>query len=128
MPRVIELSKKMLLPTTNESTAMFLGNFIIQIFVNLSPKIDTDVLMSVITKIYKSRMPSIVQSLVLVFARLIHTNPTEILSFLTETSIENRISLKIVLDKWLLHQPLFRGTYSKCITLSAICELLTSRD
>jgi len=47
-------------------------------------------------------MPSIVQSLVLIFARLIQTNPIEIIQFLVETSIENRICLKIVLDKWFL--------------------------
>ncbi|PCJ27716.1 MAG: hypothetical protein COA94_03710 [Rickettsiales bacterium] len=84
--------------------------------------------MSVITKILKSRMPSIVQSLALVFARLIHTNPTEIFSFLSSTSIENRISLKIVLDKWLLHQPLFRGSYAKAVTLSALLNMFLSRD
>jgi hypothetical protein len=58
--------------------------------------------MNVVWKIYKSRMPSIVQSLVLIFARLIHSHPKEIIELLSETSIDNRISLKIVLDKWLL--------------------------
>jgi hypothetical protein len=47
-------------------------------------------------------MPSIVQSLVLIFARLIMIHPKEIIELLSETSIDNRISLKIVLDKWLL--------------------------
>ena len=73
-------------------------------------------------------MPSIVQSLVLIFARLIQTNPKEIVTFLTETSIDNRICLKIVLDKWLLQQPLFRGSYTKTVTLSSLCKLLLCRD
>jgi hypothetical protein len=47
-------------------------------------------------------MPSTLQSLVLIFARLINTNPSEIVELLSETSVDNRISLKIVLDKWLL--------------------------
>jgi hypothetical protein len=81
---------------------MCLGNYVIQIFHKIEPKIDTNLLMNVVWKIYKSRMPSIVQSLVLIFARLIHSNPKEIVEFLSETSIDNRISLKIVLDKWLL--------------------------
>lgn len=58
--------------------------------------------MCVVQKIYKCRMPSIVQSLILIVARLIQTNPKQIVTFLSETSIDNRISLKIVLDKWLL--------------------------
>lgn len=84
--------------------------------------------MSVVWKIYKSRMPSIVQSLILIFARLIHSNPREIVEFLSETSIDNRISLKIVLDKWLLQQPLFRGFYTKNTSLSALLKLLLLRD
>lgn len=73
-------------------------------------------------------MPSIVQSLVLVFARLIQTNSKEIVTFLSETSIDNRISLKIVLDKWLLQQPLFRGTYTRTVTLISLMSLLLLRD
>lgn len=74
----------------------------IQIFDKIEPKIDTALLMNVVWKIYKSRMPSIVQSLVLIFARLMNSHPKEIIELLSETSIDNRISLKIVLDKWLL--------------------------
>ena len=62
-------------------------------------------------------MPSTLQSLVLVFARLIQTNPKEIVELLSETSVDSRISLKVVLDKWLLQQPLFRGQYTRAVTL-----------
>lgn len=100
----------------------------IQIFDKIEPKIDTALLMNVVWKIYKSRMPSIVQSLVLIFARLIHSHPKEIVELLSETSIDNRISLKIVLDKWLLQQPLFRGFYTKNMTFSALLKLFVQRD
>ena len=100
--RIIEVAKKLLSPTLAEQAALMLGGLIIYIFHRIEPKIDTNLLMSVVWKIYKSRMPSIVQTLVLIFARLILSNPNEIVTFLTDTSIDNRISLKIVLDKWLL--------------------------
>ena len=64
----------------------------------------------------------------LIFARLIHSHPKEIVEFLSETSIDNRISLKIVLDKWLLQQPLFRGYYTKNTTFSALLKLFVQRD
>ncbi len=118
----------MLMPTTNENAALNIGNYVIQIFHKIDPKIDTTLLMSVVWKIYKSRMPSIVQSLVLIFARLIHSHPKEIIEFLSETSIDNRISLKIVLDKWLLQQPLFRGHYTRNTTLSALLKIFALRD
>lgn len=47
-------------------------------------------------------MPSIIQSLVLVYARLFMLAPSEIIELLTDTSIDDRISLKILFDKWLL--------------------------
>jgi hypothetical protein len=59
---------------------------------------------------------------------LIQTNPNEIVEFLSETSIENRICLKIVLDKWLLQQALFRGTYTRTVTLSSLVKLFKARD
>jgi len=107
---------------------MCLGNLIIQYFNKISPKIDTALLMNVVLKIYKSRMPSIVQSLVLIYARLIHSNPKETIEFLQTTSQESRISLKVVLDKWLLQQALFRGTYTKNVTYSALLKLFHMRD
>lgn len=84
--------------------------------------------MCVVHKIYKCRMPNIVQSLILIIARLIQTNPKPIVTFLSETSIDNRISLKIVLDKWLLQQPLFRGTYTQTVTMMSLVRLLLMRD
>lgn len=73
-------------------------------------------------------MPSTLQSLVLVFARLIMTNPVEIVDLLSETSVDNRICLKIVLDKWLLQQPLFRGKYTRTVTIMALQKLFVMRD
>lgn len=93
--KILEVAKKMLLPETPESTAVFLGNFIIQIFSKISPKIDTDILMGVVEKIRKCRIPTIVQSLVLVYARLFLTNPDKIIMFLSETSVNDKISLKV---------------------------------
>lgn len=51
--KILEVARKMLLPETNEATAVFLGNFIIQIFSKISPKVDTDILMGVVEKIRK---------------------------------------------------------------------------
>ena len=126
--QVIEVAKRLLSPQTNEQAALCLGNLVIQIFHKIQPNIDTSVLFCVVQKIYKTRMPSTLQSLVLVFARLIQTNPSEIVELLSETSVDNRISLKVVLDKWLLQQPLFRGPYTKTVTLTALLKLFMMRD
>ena len=58
--KIIDVAKKLLQPTLPEQAALMLGSFIIYVFHNIEPKIDTNLLMSVVWKIYKSRMPSIV--------------------------------------------------------------------
>lgn len=82
-------------------------------------------------KVFRSRTPSVIQSLVLIYARLINMrtdgrNPFEhgewmqklnnIIDFLSSFSIENRMGLKILTDKWLLQQSLFRGKFTKIST------------
>lgn len=68
-------------------------------------------------------MPSIVQSLVLIFSRLINLYPADILNFLTKFQVENKVGLKVLIDKWLLHQPLFRGNYFKKVSIKALTIL-----
>jgi hypothetical protein len=127
-PLIIDSCKYLLKPTLLENGLMHLGYLIIIIFNKLIPNIDTEILFEVIKKSYRARMPSVVQSLVLIFGKLILLHPKEILSFLTDTSFESRISLKILLDKWLLHQPLFRGKHTVSTTIYALAKLFELKD
>lgn len=63
---------------------------------------DINLLKAVVYKIFRSRMPSTVQPLVLVYARMIIEKPKESINFLTSWSIDNRMALKVLIDKWLL--------------------------
>ena len=65
-------------------------------------------------------MPSVVQSMVLVYSRLILLYPEDILEFLNTFTVENRVGLKVLIDKWLLHQPLFKGKYFKNLSIFVI--------
>jgi hypothetical protein len=47
---------------------------------------------------------------------MINQNTKESLNFLTSWSIDNRMALKVLIDKWLLQQPLFRGRVTKNAT------------
>jgi len=53
---------------------------------------------------------------VLIYSRLINTNEKEALGFLSSFSYNNKLALKILIDKWLLQQPLFRGKNTKVST------------
>ena len=128
VPKMLSLCGKLLEPTCIEISCINVGYLLLHAFEKLTTKISTELLMAVIQKIYKSRMPSVVQSLIVLFSQLLLKNPKDILGLLTETSIDNRISLKILLDRWLLHQPLFRGPFTKSVTYSALIQLFVMKD
>ena len=73
-------------------------------------------------------MPSIVQSLILVYSRFIVKYPIDTLNFLISIQVENRVGLKVLIDKWLLHQPLFRGKYFKNISIKALSVLYSMKN
>jgi len=63
---------------------------------------DLEILKLVCNKIMKSRLASVIQGLVLVFARMIIINAQDTVNFLTTFSVDNRMGLKVLIDKWLL--------------------------
>ena len=125
---ILSTVARLLFPTLNESAAPHLGYCLIQTFDKISPKVDQDLVLVCVTKLYKSKMPSIVQGLVLVCARFIHLNPNALVSFLLDMTVERRPGLKVLMDKWLIHQPLIRGKYTKNATVSALARLFTLKD
>lgn len=46
----------------------------------------------------------------------VEANGRNVVDFLSSFSIENRMGLKILIDKWLLQQSLFRGKFTKIAT------------
>ena len=114
--------------TLLESSMLYLGNVIAQFFFHLENKIIPSILENIVKRIYKAKMPSIVQSLILVYSRFISKFPVDTLDFLTKIQVENRVGLKVLIDKWLLHQPLFRGKYFKNISIRALANLYSMKN
>ena len=125
---IIKVIKRYFDPSLLESSMLFLGNTISQFFFHLEDKIIPDLLESIVKRIYKTKMPSIVQSLILVYSRFIVKFPIDTLNFLISIQVENRVGLKVLIDKWLLHQPLFRGKYFKNISIKALSVLYSMKN
>ena len=125
---IIKVIKRYFDPSLLESSMLFLGNTISQFFFHLEDKIIPDLLESIVKRIYKAKMPSIVQSLILVYSRFIVKFPIDTLNFLISIQVENRVGLKVLIDKWLLHQPLFRGKYFKNISIKALSVLYSMKN
>jgi hypothetical protein len=115
-------------PNLLESGLNYVGNMVAQYYAHIDGKIDISILEAIVNRIYRAKMPSIVQSLVIVFARFFNLFPKEILKFLTTIQVENRVGLKVLIDKWLLHQPLFRGNYFINVSIKALTILYELKD
>ena len=111
-----------------ESSMLYLGNVICQFFFHIENKIIPNLLENIVKRIYKAKMPSIVQSLILVYSRFIVKYPIDTLNFIISIQVENRVGLKVLIDKWLLHQPLFRGKYFKNISIKALSVLYSMKN
>ena len=128
IPLLLKVIDKYFDPNLYENSLLFLGNVICQYFYHIENKIIPNILENIVKRIYKSKMPSIVQSLILVYSRFIVKFPIDTINFLTTIQVENRIGLKVLIDKWLLHQPLFRGKYFKNISIKALSVLYSMKN
>ena len=128
IPLILKVIDRYFDPEIYENSLLFLGNVICQYFYHIENKIIPNILENIVKRIYKSKMPSIVQSLILVYSRFIVKFPIDTINFLTTIQVENRIGLKVLIDKWLLHQPLFRGKYFKNISIKALSVLYSMKN
>ena len=128
IPLILKVIDRYFDPNIYENSLLFLGNVICQYFYHIENKIIPNILENIVKRIYKSKMPSIVQSLILVYSRFIVKFPIDTINFLTSIQVENRIGLKVLVDKWLLHQPLFRGKYFKNISIKALSVLYSMKN
>ena len=128
IPLLLKVIDRYFDPEIYENSLLFLGNVICQYFYHIENKIIPNILENIVKRIYKAKMPSIVQSLILVYSRFIEKFPIDTINFLTTIQVENRIGLKVLIDKWLLHQPLFRGKYFKNISIKALSVLYSMKN
>lgn len=97
--------KLLQVPTNSqlESSSTYSGNLCIIAFHNLlNGSADPEILKQVVYKVFRSKLATTVQGLILVWARMIISNAAESVNFLCSFSVENRQALKILIDKWLL--------------------------
>ena len=123
IPLLLKVIDRYFDPEIYENSLLFLGNVICQYFYHIENKIIPNILENIVKRIYKAKMPSIVQSLILVYSRFIVKYPIDTLNFLISIQVENRVGLKVLIDKWLLNHPLFRGKYFKNISIKALSVL-----
>ena len=82
-----------------------------------------------VTKMYKCSLPTTIQGIALLFARYMTKSQEEMIRFLNHVVVANtKNGLKVVMDRWLLHQPRFIGKLTKNATYLALMRMFASKD
>ncbi|XP_074644656.1 importin-9-like [Tubulanus polymorphus] len=125
---VIQVVNRLLDPKTSDDTAAFVGRLvsilISKVGTNLGEDLDL-MLRAVLSKLQQAETPTVIQSLVLVFAHLMHTQMEAVLNFLTNVpDPTGRPALEFVLNEWCSKQHLFYGSYEQKVSTVALGKLL----
>ncbi|XP_067683421.1 importin-9-like [Haliotis asinina] len=125
---IVQVISKLLDPKTSEHTAAFVGRLVSVVISKVGTQLGENLdlmLRAVLSKMQQAETLSVMQSLVMVFAHLIHTQMEAVLDFLTSVpSPTGRPALEFVMSEWCSRQHLFYGSYERKVSSVALCKLL----
>lgn len=126
---VYQMMKKLLNPKETEILSNYIGNIVMITIEKIDQSSSNiELLTLALSKMVKCTLPSTLQGLALLFSRFIIRSPNDVLSYLTNAQIDTRMGLKVLMDRWLLHQPKFIGRLTKNTTYLALTKLFTLND
>ncbi|KAI0216737.1 Importin-9 [Lamellibrachia satsuma] len=125
---VVQIISKLLDPKTSEFTATFVGRLVSILIARMGSQLGENLdlmLRAVLSKMQQAETLSVLQSLIMVFAHLIHHQMEAVLDFLsTVPGPTGKPALEFVLTEWCSKQHLFYGLYEAKISTVALCKLL----
>ncbi|KAG9511147.1 Importin-9 [Fragariocoptes setiger] len=127
---VLQVCLHLLDPKTNETCCMYIGR-LISVYIRkacqyLSDEDKQILLRSVLTKLQSTRMLTVEQSLLVIFAHLINYDHNSVTLFLTQLPAPSgsQSAFDYVITQWLNRQCHFFGKYEIRVTLFALCTLM----
>lgn len=125
---VEKILSTLLSPGEAEPRSTYVGHLLLSV-VRLNPKLNAAPLWeAILSKLAKSCLPSTCLSVVLFFAPLVLKDPEGLFTTLNDIQCSGRPGFRLLLDKWLLHQPRFSGRAVRILTLRALGRLLALKN
>src|SRR5690606_18495442 len=88
----------------------------------------SELLRAVAARLANAKYPPFVQSLILVFARLVLKQAKDVVDFLSSLNIDGRNGLEVVIAAWLAHTTIFSGYDDIYQNVLALCHLYNLQD
>jgi len=126
---MVQVTGHLLNPQGSEFTASFVGRLVTTLIQKAGiERLGTDLdllLKAVLSKLQGSETLSVVQSLIMVYAQLMHTQLNAVINFLCSVPGPNgETALEFVLSQWVERQFLFYGAYETKVSIIALAKLL----
>ncbi|XP_072308720.1 importin-9 isoform X2 [Eucyclogobius newberryi] len=125
---VMQVVNQLLDPRTSEFTAAFVGRLVSTLIsragTGLGEQLD-QILRAILSKMQQAETLSVMQSLIMVFAHLVHSQLEPLLEFLCSLpGPTGKPALEFVMTEWMSRQHLFYGQYEGKVSTVALCKLL----
>ncbi|XP_037016895.2 importin-9 isoform X4 [Artibeus jamaicensis] len=124
----MQVVSQLLDPRTSEFTAAFVGRLVSTLIAKAGRELGENldqILRAVLSKMQQAETLSVMQSLIMVFAHLVHTQLEPLLEFLCSLpGPTGKPALEFVMAEWTSRQHLFYGQYEGKVSSVALCKLL----
>ncbi|XP_036839154.1 importin-9 isoform X2 [Oncorhynchus mykiss] len=125
---VMQVVSQLLDPRTSEFTAAFVGRLVSTLIARASTELGEQldqILRAILSKMQQAETLSVMQSLIMVFAHLVHSQLEPLLEFLCSLpGPTGKPALEFVMAEWMSRQHLFYGQYEGKVSTVALCKLL----
>nr|KAF6399782.1 importin 9 [Molossus molossus] len=125
---VVQAVSQLLDPRTSEFTAAFVGRLVSTLIATAGRELGENldqILRAILSKMQQAETLSVMQSLIMVFAHLVHTQLEPLLEFLCSLpGPTGKPALEFVMAEWTSRQHLFYGQYEGKVSSVALCKLL----
>lgn len=125
---VMQVVNQLLDPRTSEFTAAFVGRLVSTLITRAGTELGEQldqILRAILSKMQQAETLSVMQSLIMVFAHLVHSQLDPLLEFLCSLpGPTGKPALEFVMTEWMSRQHLFYGQYEGKVSTVALCKLL----
>ncbi|XP_053312848.1 importin-9 [Spea bombifrons] len=125
---VMQVVGQLLDPRTSEFTAAFVGRLVSTLIAKAGRELGDNldqILRAILSKMQQAETLSVMQSLIMVFAHLAHSQLEPLLDFLCSLpGPTGKPALEFVMSEWMGRQHLFYGQYEGKVSSVALCKIL----
>lgn len=125
---MVQVAGHLLNPVGSEFSATFVGRLVTTLIQKTGDRLGENLdhlLKAVLSKLRGSETLSVIQSLLMVYAQLVHTQLAAVLNFLCSVpGPSGEPALHFVMTEWVARQHMFYGSYETKVTIVALAKLL----